>query len=411
LKIDTSQYLHIVVTRDPVSRWFSSYTEHQRHCSDFFKGHVVPPPMTLLRDIVKWRETGDAKLSTDAKYVHMRPQADYVSPKSLCVPMDALSSPSLLVKALDGTVLLSGPVPKSNEFGITKKGFAHAQELQRMKTGDLRDEAKKLILAAYIEDFPLHERAMKQNSTKTTSILWINLEKHHDRRSHMQSILGSARHTRICALGPSHVQGVKNTPDRDVKETACLCSHLEAMSVFVGEETTDEWVVITEDDITFPFGPSISTSKLEQSAPRDAEVLQLCTVNPYFYSRRSAPLWTRWGPENYGTQAYAIKRSAAERILDIVGIDPSKGTVSEQLASGATLYLDRLPGIAVADDCIYRTCSTYTCSVPIVIGVDAFGSDIHSDHLPLQARSWKAARQASESGDGRKNGVYFCTLA
>ena len=162
LKIDTSQYLHIVVTRDPVSRWFSSYTEHQRHCSDFFKGHVVPPPMTLLRDIVKWRETGDAKLSTDAKYVHMRPQADYVSPKSLCVPMDALSSPSLLVKALDGTVLLSGPVPKSNEFGITKKRFAHAQELQRMKTGDLRDEAKKLILAAYIEDFSLHERAMKQ---------------------------------------------------------------------------------------------------------------------------------------------------------------------------------------------------------------------------------------------------------
>lgn len=224
----------------------------------------------------------------------------------------------------------------------------------------------------------------------------------------MQSILGSTRHRRVCALGPSHVQGVKNTPERDVKETACLCSHLEAMSVWVGEEKTDEWVVITEDDIKFPFGPSISMSKLVQSAPRDAEVLQLCTVNPYFYSRRSAPLWTRWGPENYGTQAYAIKRSAAERILKIVGIDPSKGTVSEQLASGETLYLDRLPGIAVADDCIYRTCPTYTCSVPIVIGVEAFGSDIHSHHLPLQSRSWEAARQVSESDDGRKNGAYFC---
>lgn len=410
LKIDTSKYLHIIVTRDPVSRWISAYTEHQRHCRDFFKGHNVLPPLTLLREIVHWKETGDSRLSTDTKYIHMRPQVDYtISYPMYFLPMQALGDANLQVKAADGTTLLRGPISRKNAFGTAKKSFAHAEELQRMKNGDLARETRELILRAYKEDFLLHDKTMIERRVEchrsVFRVYWINLDKHADRRVHMQDKLGETSHRRVMAVEPPQVKDVKN-PGRDVKETACLCSHLHALSLALIENSRDEWFMICEDDIFFPFGSAISIKKLIDSSPKDAEILQLCTVNPSFYMKKAKPLWTRWSPVNYGTQAYAIKRNAAEKLLRMIGIYPSNGSFVEQLSSGVPIFMDKLKGLTVADDCLYRTCCTYTCSIPIVIGVD-FGSDIHTHHLPLQSESWKSARQVANSEEGRKVGLLF----
>lgn len=167
---DTSDYLHLVVTRDPVSRWLSAYSEYQRHCWDCFRADGAVPPMAMLRQIVAWREAGDDRLSTDVRYVHMRPQSDFVTAaRTALVPMEALGDPGLRIRNTTGSVVLSGPLPKTNDFVPHKMRFGGWKELQRMKTGDLREEARALILRAYPDDALLHARAREEHARRTAA--------------------------------------------------------------------------------------------------------------------------------------------------------------------------------------------------------------------------------------------------
>lgn len=229
------------------------------------------------------------------------------------------------------------------------------------------------------------------------TVFWINLDSDAGRREHMERQLGGrVRHERVAAARPADLGVLRGAGGRSPEETACLCSHLEALrrASLLGAP----WALVAEDDVSFPWGPRLSCSGLSRSAPAGAEALQLCSVCPGLYAGGPARgLWVPWAPHHYGTQLYAVRPAAARRLLGELGVDPGGGPLLSQLGRGRGPDLSRLVGEAVADDCIYRMCRTYTCTAPVAVGDASMGSSIHPGHLGLHERAWRAALAASRA--------------
>ena len=193
-----------------------------------------------------------------------------------------------------------------------------------------------------------------------TKLFWINVDSHADRRSHMESHLDCLGYInqRVSALTPTQLPSHPEV--RSELEYACLFSHLQALRVAASEWDV-EWALISEDDI-YVCG-LFDISELSKTAPTDAEVLQLTSINAGIYEplieNKRAPdnLWLPWKHHHSGTQLYAVNVQSVKQKLPQLGVE-----ISVDLAKQRLVELGNFSFTHVADEYIYQLFKTYTCT-------------------------------------------------
>lgn len=211
------------------------------------------------------------------------------------------------------------------------------------------------------------------------NILWINLDKSTNRRDYMENLLKShdLKNTRISAINGIDKSDYelfyfckKNNSIQTV-ENACTASHFKALKYFV-EETTDNRIIIFEDDVSFEFLEYIpyNWSEFEKSLPEIYDVIQLAIYSDYDIEHTLV----KFSPERkyYCTTAYMITRQAAVKLIDMY--------FSKILNK---LDLSNKP-FATADTALYSLPNTY--SIPIFT-YQGYDSTIHSSHLDSHINS------------------------
>ena len=159
-----------------------------------------------------------------------------------------------------------------------------------------------------------------------TKIFWINVDSHIDRKNHMERQLNCHGYCqqRVSAMTPRQIPSHPGI--RSELEYACLFSHLETLRLAMSLRDA-EWALISEDDI-YICG-LFDISKISKSAPANAEVLQLTSINAGIYEpliqilRTPDSLWLPWMRHHSGTQLYAVRVSSIEKALRQIDVEPS----------------------------------------------------------------------------------------
>lgn len=223
------------------------------------------------------------------------------------------------------------------------------------------------------------------------------------------------------------VTSIQNILKPNVKETACIASHLHAMLLAVSDNTSSTssfpYALIIEDDVKFEF--DIDWLGLIEDAPKDFTILQLTTSNDEMvdqlwkqYIREntatlphlrggdgsevegaSTPLWYKrqqWTDPLWSTQAYVIH----------------KERVRSELFKYFTPAVTGLPMIKIIPPSIF-TCRATPCIIPFRVVADIYlylvFSPSYMSRIPLLngAASEDHAGidsyiQSSEAVDGHK---------
>ena len=147
------------------------------------------------------------------------------------------------------------------------------------------------------------------------------------------------------------------------REIGCLVSHLKAIKTAYDDQL--EEVIITEDDIDLTILKSTYEKliSISQQYKNDFDVLQLYSTVPKMHKQyadnlKSGKLSLETRSNNFwGAQAYLIKRSGMEKIMNkYYDIKTNK----------FNLELFPFPSRLVADLFIYITCITKITSLPFV---------------------------------------------
>ena len=139
---------------------------------------------------------------------------------------------------------------------------------------------------------PRHNKTVKTRNNKIDIIYWINMEKSRTRRTHMMTVLkddtfDNIEKKRIVAVDGSepnmetYFRSIFENMDlrkRNVKEYACLVSHLNTLIEF--SKSDHNIALIFEDDVSLEYKKywTKSLNQVIENAPKDWEVLQLCII-------------------------------------------------------------------------------------------------------------------------------------
>ena len=149
-------------------------------------------------------------------------------------------------------------------------------------------------------------------------------------------------------------------------EIACLFSHLKVFEKIA--LSSEQWVVVSEDDLVMPHDFRSKLKAIVQSAPKNWEILQLYTNN-MLQSEHNIHLdidWIQWMPHHWGTIMYVIKKYTAERIVHSIKAND--------------IYTFPYNNVVVADEFIYWKANTYTYTKFIINHKDLY-SDIQPDEV------------------------------
>lgn len=214
---------------------------------------------------------------------------------------------------------------------------------------------------------------------------YINLDRCFERRENVERQcskfnLTPIRHRAI------ESQQIEYTPCNTKEEAACLLSHLSTHINIVRQKRCN-WVLVAEDDVQLLGNPDWGA--VIRSAPRNAELLQLCTMTSRAYDKGN-PLWVPIKNGYYNIALYLIKTTAIKRCF-------------RELRIGYNLvpYLKKsLPLVKgaymVADSYLFYMYKSYTCNYCFAICDTNLGSTIHESHLPMHKNAWSSVLQQVE---------------
>jgi len=205
-------------------------------------------------------------------------------------------------------------------------------------------------------------------------IYWINLAKSTERRANMESIFQDHVFRDIPIVRFDAVNGYVGdnsietrlrikTPVLKRVEYACLLSHLETIRAF--SETDYPIAMIMEDDITLEYKRYWATTirNIENNAPYDWEILQLCYINDHSLPRKE------YTTSRYASAAaYLIKNSTAKRLIKEI-YDSQSDQYSDIRFNQADWYL-------------FSKMKTYTYKYPYFTYRTNNDSTLHSEDLP-----------------------------
>jgi GR25 family glycosyltransferase involved in LPS biosynthesis len=219
---------------------------------------------------------------------------------------------------------------------------------------------------------------------------WINIDKSVGRRKFMEKQFEFTQtpNLRISAITPEKLPEVLedkppffcgnscclNNNCNDCKfEYSCICSHLDAIKE--GYKSGDDYFIVCEDDIYFPF--KIDFNKMISILPNEIDIIQMmvldCEGNDYLYDlyKNKNALFTVFNPSKrlFSTGMYLISRKGAEKLLNIC---INKETNKYDLAN--------VNCIKQADFLLYMNVNTYTSTFPFCFPTLQFISEIHHHH-------------------------------
>jgi len=217
---------------------------------------------------------------------------------------------------------------------------------------------------------------------------WINLDKAQDRRAFMEKQFKERgiKNKRISAYSPKDLDtilmdkppyncgypeciqnGCKNCPI----EYAVVCSHMKAIEE--GYKSGDDYFIVCEDDIGFPF--EIDFQKMINGISNEIDIIQMMVITEghtnYFYNNfyKNKIYFIRYNPITPSAGFYMISRKGAKKLLDLY-LDKSMNRYNFQNCNFLKL----------ADVLIYQSVNTIVATMPLVIPNINFNSQIHTEH-------------------------------
>jgi GR25 family glycosyltransferase involved in LPS biosynthesis len=212
-------------------------------------------------------------------------------------------------------------------------------------------------------------------------ILWINLDRSPNRKTHMENILSdiSIPKYRISAIDgttfnmENNVKNMKLRRNFSLVEKACTLSHIKAINY--AKNLSGNYFIICEDDIKIVniYLLNINLEKVILEAP----IFDILIISKIFYKKLSEQ-YTKWIPQIQGTQCYVISRTGLEKICSMVHYDNLTDTF---------IFNTEYP-FEVADLFIYAYVNTYAYKYNLISTLDE-ESTIHLNHLNNHKRSSK----------------------
>ena len=198
---------------------------------------------------------------------------------------------------------------------------------------------------------------------------YINLDRCEDRNRDMKRFfdtkLKTKNYKRIAGLDGKKIFDSKledtffEFPDsginkgKSVGAYGCTYSHLKALQAFVTDKSNQEDIaIICEDDIDIfdNIEPSIIYQYLNK-LPKNWEIFKIQQTSPFIGRPPPAPAIFRWKEGYWGTCAYIIKRSAAQRFVDTFFINnrfiipPKTGIIADRFLYNNTTTYGCFPGM------------------------------------------------------------------
>jgi GR25 family glycosyltransferase involved in LPS biosynthesis len=225
---------------------------------------------------------------------------------------------------------------------------------------------------------------------------WINIESSIKRKEFMENqfIKLSYDNKRINAITPDNFDDIlEDKPPyycgnqcclhnncNDCKfEYACICSHLKAIKE--GFDNGDDFFIVCEDDILFPF--TIDFQKLINNLPKDFDIFQMMVLdedaNDFLYNCFiNNDICVKFNHKYcfYSTGMYLITRNGASKILDKM---INKNSLKFDLRNINTFKQ--------ADFILYLNANTYTSTFPLCIPNINLLSEIHPQHFYIHKRA------------------------
>ena len=225
---------------------------------------------------------------------------------------------------------------------------------------------------------------------------WINIESSIKRKEFMENqfIKLSYDNKRINAITPDNFDDIlEDKPPyycgnqcclhnncNDCKfEYACICSHLKAIKE--GFDNGDDFFIVCEDDILFPF--TIDFQKLINNLPKDFDIFQMMVLdedaNDFLYNCFiNNDICVKFNHKYcfYSTGMYLITRNGASKILDKM---INKNSLKFDLRNINTFKQ--------ADFILYLNANTYTSTFPLCIPNINLLSEIHPQHFYIHKKA------------------------
>jgi len=162
-------------------------------------------------------------------------------------------------------------------------------------------------------------------------------------------------------------------------EYSCSVSHLEAIKN--GYKANDNYFIVCEDDIYFPF--KINYDELIKDLPDDWDIFQMMVLdhdaNIELYKLYENNInWIKFNPNNrlFSTGMYLINRKGANKLL--------KKFINNK---NNKYELTSKTQIKQADFLLYMNVNTYTSTFPFCYPNLKFISEIHPNHYFLHQAS------------------------
>ena len=222
------------------------------------------------------------------------------------------------------------------------------------------------------------------------SLLWLNLDRSPDRRTHMEQMLtdpifNNMKKTRISAIDGKDPMNLGKyllvqRKTMSACEYGCTLSHLEAIKQFyyntiTQTDKTDQiannpYALILEDDVCLDFKPywKKTLNEIIEEAPKDWEIIQLTYI---MLVKEPTHLYEEWTTHKHlcSTAAYIINFETASKIINKLYKNGKWVLPNNQLQ-----HADRL---------LYSLGKTYTYKDCPFIYRTENDSLIHADHVGL----------------------------
>ena len=240
---------------------------------------------------------------------------------------------------------------------------------------------------------PRHNKTVKTRNNKIDIIYWINMEKSRTRRTHMMTVLkddtfDNIEKKRIVAVDGSepnmetYFRSIFENMDlrkRNVKEYACLVSHLNTLIEF--SKSDHNIALIFEDDVSLEYKKywTKSLNQVIANAPEGWEALQLCInidKNSTLAKLVTKPLYVK----GYAAcaAAYLVNKKGVLRFLHKL-YKNDKFILNKKIEHHADIY-------------ILETMKTYVYRYPMFTYLNK-ESTLHPDHLTGHTQSKKIVNE------------------
>jgi GR25 family glycosyltransferase involved in LPS biosynthesis len=212
------------------------------------------------------------------------------------------------------------------------------------------------------------------NATERSEFMNLQFKIHDIENKRISAITPTTLHT-VLEDNPPYFCGYPECLDNKcvdcIIEYSTLCSHFEAIKA--GYNSGDDYFIICEDDIFFPF--KLNFDLMIKNFPPNFDIIQMMVISSghteYFYEKfyKSDILLINYNPITPSAGFYLITHKGAEKLLNLY---TNKETNKYNFSNCNFLKL--------ADVLVFQSVNTFVSTFPLCFPNINFKSQIHQHH-------------------------------